>query len=298
MCDIWRDDRNLEFPVSLLEAQLPDMLRAGVEWVVLSGGEPLMHSRLFELSSTLRGHGIRVTILSTGLLLARFAHEVAANIDDIIVSLDGPREIHDRIRGVPHAFDLLKDGLAKLRSLRPDFCAQARCTVQRLNHAALDRTVQAAKELGFDSLSFLAADLTSTAFRRDPPWPRQRQDEIALDLDETMVLTSQLEALISSNDPFVVDRPEHLRRILLHFQAHLGLEEPRAPRCNAPWVSAVVEVDGAVRPCFFHHPIGHLNPGSLGQIVNSPAAVQFRESLSMDENETCRRCVCSLNLAS
>lgn len=38
-----------------------------------------MHWRLFELRSALRARGIRVTIL---LLLARFAYEVAANIDD------------------------------------------------------------------------------------------------------------------------------------------------------------------------------------------------------------------------
>jgi hypothetical protein len=36
-----------------------------------------------------------------------------------------------------------------------------------------------------------------------------------------------------------------------------------APRCNAPWVSAVVETDGAVRPCFFQQAIGNLADGTL-----------------------------------
>ena len=37
----------------------------GVEWVVFTGGEPLMHSDLFRLSAMLRARGIRVTMLST-----------------------------------------------------------------------------------------------------------------------------------------------------------------------------------------------------------------------------------------
>src|SRR3712207_8082535 len=34
--------------------------------------------------------------------------------DDVIVSLDGPREIHDQIRRIPRAFDRLAEGVAAL----------------------------------------------------------------------------------------------------------------------------------------------------------------------------------------
>ncbi len=51
---------------------------------------------------------------------------------------------------------------------------------------------------------------------------------------------------------FVVERPAKLRRIAHHFRAHVGQAQHVAPRCNAPWVSAVIEASGEVRPCFFH----------------------------------------------
>jgi Fe-coproporphyrin III synthase len=91
-----------------------------------------------------------------------------------------------------------------------------------------------------------------------------------------------------------LESPDKLRRIVHHFNAYLGLVEPVAPRCNAPWVSAVVETDGTVRPCFFHAPIGNVSEQSLIEVVNSPRALEFRQSLRIAENPICRRCVCSL----
>jgi len=71
--------------------------------------------------------------------------------------------------------------------------------------------------------------------------------------------------------------------------------EATAPRCNAPWVSSVIESDGTVRQCFFHPPIGNVHEHSLPEILNSAVAVAFREGLDVARNPTCRRCVCALN---
>ena len=78
-----------------------------------------------------------MTVLSTGLLLERHAAAIAANVDDLIVSLDGPPDTHDRIRRVPGAFEKLARGVRSIRALDPDFPVSARCTVQRANHAEL-----------------------------------------------------------------------------------------------------------------------------------------------------------------
>jgi radical SAM protein with 4Fe4S-binding SPASM domain len=72
--------------------------------------------------------------------------------------------------------------------------------------------------------------------------------------------------------------------------------EPVAPLCNAPWVSAVMEADGTVRPCFFQPPIGSVKNQSLFQVVNGFEALAFRSSLNVATNHTCKRCVCSLQL--
>src|SRR5262245_20337709 len=92
MCDIWKLETVSEISISDLERHAGDIQSLGVRWVVFSGGEPLMHSDLFRLSDRLREAGIRTTILTTGLLLAKYASSIVSRLDDVIVSLDGPRE--------------------------------------------------------------------------------------------------------------------------------------------------------------------------------------------------------------
>ncbi|HEY2843196.1 MAG TPA: SPASM domain-containing protein, partial [Bryobacteraceae bacterium] len=80
------------------------------------------------------------------------------------------------------------------------------------------------------------------------------------------------------------------------FRAHLGLEPFEAPRCNAPWVSAVMGVDGSVRPCFFHAPVESAASQKLDAVLNAPPAREFRATLDVATNPICQRCVCSLYL--
>ncbi len=300
MCDIWRGSNNAELTAEDLESYLTDIERLRVRWVVFSGGEPLMHSDLFRLSAMLRSRNIRVTILSTGLLLKRNAQQVAMHIDDVIVSLDGPPAVHDRIRRTAGAFAMLKQGIQQIHDFDPPFAISARCTIQRSNFTSLRDTAQAARQLGVNSISFLAADLTSEAFNRAQPWDEERQAEVALTVDDIPVLERELEQLSRDWDRtgFVLESRDKLGRISRHFKAHLGLCEPEAPRCNAPWVSAVVDAEGVVRPCFFHRAIGSLKSHSLLEVLNGFEAQQFRRSLRVETNPICRRCVCSLNLKS
>jgi Fe-coproporphyrin III synthase len=298
MCDIWKTDSTREISAAELERHGEDIARLRVEWVVFSGGEPLMHSDLFRLCRFLRERKIRTTLLSTGLLLERHASQIAEWVDDVIVSLDGPLEIHDAIRRVPRAFELLAAGVAALHIRKRDFAVTARSTVQRLNCAHLRATVEAARGLGLKSISFLAADVQSEAFNRPSIWGTERQNQVALGSGQISFLEDEVERVIGAGEcgGFVVESAEKLRRIVGHFRAHLGLQHAVAPRCNAPWVSAVLESDGVVRPCFFHRPIGTVGMGaSLMEVLNGPEAVGFRRGLDVSTNAICRRCVCSLN---
>lgn len=259
-----------------------------------------MNSELPELAAILRQEGIRLTLLSTGLLLHKYAAMVAENFDEVIVSLDGPPAIHDTIRRVNGAFAMLEKGIRAVRGLRRDIRITARSTIQKANHAYLWETALAAKNLGLDGISFLAVDVSSQAFNRALAWPVARQTEICLTIPELAVLGGEIAKLICYADKelgpgFIAESPAKLLRIARHFRVQLGLEKPESPVCNAPWVSAVIEADGSVRPCFFHHSIGNLQTATLETIVNGTSGRNFRENLEIDENPICKNCVCSLN---
>jgi MoaA/NifB/PqqE/SkfB family radical SAM enzyme len=151
-----------------------------------------------------------------------------------------------------------------------------------------------------NSISFLAADLTSEAFNRPLIWPAEKQNQIGLTLNETIALEVEIEQMIQDfemdiNRRFIAESPTKLRTISRRFREHLGQLSPQAPLCNAPWVSAVVEIDGEVRPCFFHNSIGNMTHSALEDVLNGDRARTFRASLNVETNAICKRCVCSLN---
>jgi len=299
MCDIWRIRQAQEITPANLEEQLSAFRSLGVSWVVFSGGEPQLNEKWSSLARIVRSAGSRVTLLTAGLLLKSQAQAVVDSVDDVVVSLDGPPALHNTIRRIPNAFEQLAEGVKALRQMRPDMPIRGRCTIQKANHRALRAVVESASEIGLNSISFLAADLMSSAFNRREGWLPDQSSRVALLPGEVDALADEVEQLIEDRQAdmdsgFVVESAGKLRRIVQHFRAHLGQAENVAPRCNAPWVSAVIEASGDVRPCFFHPALGNIHRQTFTDIINGPEALSFRASLNVASNETCKRCVCSL----
>ena len=289
MCDIWQRKDGKELDLLDFERHRASIVRLGVRQVVLTGGEPLLHRNLEGLFEFLRDCNVSVTLLTTGLLLSKRADVVAANVDEIIVSLDGPEEVHDRVRRVKGAYRLIGEGISAIRQKKADMPVHARCTVQKENHGLLRKAIAGAKFLGMNSISFLAADVTSQAFNRELVWPGERLSQVVLTRQEVEALEEEITLLTRENDEdirskYVSESAEKLCRIARRFREQLGEMSPVAPRCNAPWVSAVMEVDGSVRPCFFHKKIGSLSELTLEQVINGQEAQRFRASLNVSEN--------------
>lgn len=303
MCDIWKANRNgTELTAAQLEPHLGVFRDLNVQWVVLSGGEALMHSNLWTLCTLLRDAGVeKITLLSTGLLLKRHADDVLRHCDEVTVSLDGSRDVHDAIRNVPRAYDRLAEGVAALKERDAAFRMTARCVVQRRNYADLPNIIGAARAIGLDQISFLAVDVSTSAFNRPEGWDRERVADVALTPEEVADFEGILEETIAEYaddfaSGFIAESPEKLRRLPRYFAALNGAGEHPETVCNAPWVSTVVEADGTVRPCFFHRPLGNIHEAPLHEILNSDEAVRFRRELDVTRNPVCRKCVCTLYL--
>jgi Fe-coproporphyrin III synthase len=303
MCDIWKGNRHLrQLSEQDVEGLLASLRRLETRQVLMSGGEALLNPNFFRLCGLLKREGLRITLLSTGLLIGRHADQLLTLVDDIIVSLDGDEPLHDQIRNIPGAFRKLKEGIQLLHSMRPDYRITGRTVIHRLNFRRLPAIVQAAMEMGLDQISFLPADVTSEAFNRAEPWDAPRQHQILPMEEELPELLEVIEALIRDQQElfesrFIAESPEKLRKIGRYYTASYGLNPYPYKKCNAPWVSAVVEADGTVRPCFFLPPLGNIHERTLDSILNSPEAIEFRKTLDMDSNQTCQRCVCYLHLS-
>lgn len=303
MCDIWKGNHNLK---QLTEDDISGMLgslkKLGTQQVLMSGGEALLNPNFFRFCEILKKEKIKISLLSTGLTLKKNAAQLVKWADDIIISLDGDEMLHDAIRNIPGAYNKLKEGIQALRSIDPNFKVSGRTVIHRINYLNWHRIIDSAKELGLNSISFLPADVSSAAFNREIPWGEERQDEILLSKLDLVELRSVIDNLLTKysedfKNNFIAESPEKIQKIYQYYAAYYSINDFPFKKCNAPWVSTVIEADGTVRPCFFHEPYGNIKAAQLSDIINSDMAISFRKNLDMEKNETCIKCVCYLNLS-
>jgi MoaA/NifB/PqqE/SkfB family radical SAM enzyme len=301
MCDIWKDNKNLK---QLTENDVTDLLvslkKLGTQQVVMSGGEALLNNNFFELCKILKNEGITISLLTTGLSIKNNADQLLKWVDDLVVSLDGDEAMHDAIRNIPNAFKKLKEGVEHIKSLDPNYRITARTVIHRLNFRNWPAIIAAAKAMGIDQVSFLPADISSHAFNRQTAWAEPKQHEILISENELPELQQVVDEVLSQADDFknkfIAESALKIQDIYNYYAAFYGLNPFPYKKCNAPWVSTVVEADGNVLPCFFLDSLGNIRDNSLDEILNSEKAVNFRKGLNTGTNATCAKCVCSLNL--
>jgi SynChlorMet cassette radical SAM/SPASM protein ScmF len=140
-----------EFFRHILEQAKP----LGLTSVKLTGGEPLMHSRIGDLLEILRDEKICFNVETNGVLCApELARElVRSGLGHISVSLDGAdAETHEWVRGVTGCFDAAVSGIRNLvvAGARP----QVIMTLMRRNVGQIEALVRLAEFLGCSSVKF------------------------------------------------------------------------------------------------------------------------------------------------
>ena len=121
--------------------------------LVLSGGEPLYRSDIFQLARYGRDRGLRVALATNGTLVTR---EIARMISDsgvkrVSISLDGAdAATHDSFRGIPGAFEAALYGFRNLKEV--GMSVQINMTIARHNGHQLPQVLELAKSVGADAL--------------------------------------------------------------------------------------------------------------------------------------------------
>src|ERR1700722_12354215 len=121
--------------------------------LVLSGGEPLFRSDIFQLARYATDKGLRVALATNGTLVTKqVAKEIVdSGVKRVAISLDGSDALtHDTFRGIPGAFDAAITGFRNLKDL--GMSVQINTTIARHNAHQLPQVLELAKLIGADAL--------------------------------------------------------------------------------------------------------------------------------------------------
>ncbi|MCX6348119.1 MAG: radical SAM protein, partial [Candidatus Aureabacteria bacterium] len=117
MCGQWRRQdtgKGALLPLSELK-RIVDESALFRPKIYIWGGEPLLHPAIIPFLEYLKALKLYTVVNTNGFLLDRFAADfVRIGVDSLDISLDGPPEVHDRVRGVPGTFERLWAGVEKV----------------------------------------------------------------------------------------------------------------------------------------------------------------------------------------
>jgi radical SAM protein with 4Fe4S-binding SPASM domain len=121
--------------------------------LVLSGGEPLFRSDIYELARYGTEKGLRIALATNGTLVTEEVARkiVESGVQRVAISLDGvDAKTHDAFRNIPGAFDAAINGFRNLKKL--GMPVQINTTIARHNAHQLPQVLELAKSLGADAL--------------------------------------------------------------------------------------------------------------------------------------------------
>ena len=101
-CKIWQQKKEQMSTEQVLKL-IDELARMGTQRIGITQDEPLLHKDIGKIIDFCKERGIFVTLGTNGSLLEEKIDELK-NIDVIILSFDGPAEVHDRHR-IPGAYD-------------------------------------------------------------------------------------------------------------------------------------------------------------------------------------------------
>lgn len=278
---------------------------------LISGTEPLVSSNYYELLKEVKKLGIHTGITTNGLSLSKEAERLShLNLDQLILSIDGTPEIHDKIRGCPGLFKRIGDGLFALRQA----CQKAKINEPKLdisftisydNHKSILDFLNAVRFMRpraviFSHLNFVPSEIASKHNLRYPYYPTAPSSVEAWIKSKEMgfmELFFQLEEALKTDwtEIHIIPYcPTPTRLQWYYTKPELLMSRSH---CAAPWNCIQVLCDGTVTilgRCFSII-MGDLNKEDIDSIWLGKKYQDFREFIISNPSlEPCLRCCGSL----
>ena len=262
--------------------------------ITFTGGEPLVREDLGEIvAHAARRHrchlitnGVLLDESITQLLAASGARRVfSRGLLVVMVSLEGPAEIHDPMVGYQGAHRKALEGITRLRRARERMKKRypligTTTVIMRRNVENLAMMVDNAEAMGLDICNFTMFNpLHLETSRTEPMGVTTKR----LSTSETIP-----GELLREQHRAIMERAKHSRVMVRFAQHSIPLEEiikyyenrldMSGYICRSPWSRMIVTAYGDVIPCL-GQALGNVRQESLRSIWNGPGFHEFRRQL-------------------
>jgi radical SAM protein with 4Fe4S-binding SPASM domain len=119
----------------------------------ITGGEPFLKKDLFEILGEIKKRGFKVSLLTNGTLVSRDRAKKLADlgIDGVQISIEGPEDVHDAIRGSGN-FSASRDGIEHLVDAKLPVTLNV--TLSAVNASSMKKIVALGSHMGARRIGF------------------------------------------------------------------------------------------------------------------------------------------------
>ena len=266
--------------------------------------EPLIYNKLIDSLKYAKEKKLYTSITTNALTLKQKANDICdAGLNDIFISLDGPEEIHNQIRGHKSSFQKAVEGIEELlsNSHHPDISIF--CVITKWNIGHLKKFADYFKKYPLKQLGFMHTNFTTDFMARNHnkilgnkyPATTSNTEHIEISKIDLKILFAEINEIKKSDYPFEITfSPEIIDEHKLdvfynHPEKFLGKV------CSDVYRNIMIKSDGSVIPAHgrcYNLDIGNIYNNSLKDIWNSKVVSDFRKDL-MDAGglfPACSRC--------
>ncbi len=267
--------------------------------ITLFGGEPMLYKGWTEVVAHIKQQKMRCNMVTNGTLLEVYAEAIVKiGMDEIILSIDGPEEVHDHTRGAGGTFASIERGMraiaeekAKRRSRYP--ILNINCTITNDNHHNLEEILDVAEDLGVNGLNFhhlLFIDqniydqhdaIFNASFKQSTTdWKGFVCDQLpTIDSD---VLIGQIHKVTDRDSPVSVTVYPNLPsdEVRDWYSGFEFTSKSYKNRYMSLWMAAWVFPDGQVRPYHtMNYSPGNIREQSFREIWNNDPYLSYRSEV-------------------
>lgn len=254
-------------------------------WVIIEGGEPLLRRELFEAIEIIHGEGIKVYLISNGMLLnERIAGRLAKLDVNLMISMDGAdKKSYEEIRRGA-SFEKLKRSVAIAKEYKIlDSCP---VTIGKHNYEQLGQIFEFARKIGYEKLTFLG--IKPCHDYKNYVLSGAQYESIFLSI---VKYQEKYMMDVYFDEPFF--KPFLEKHHIDHFtEGENGIVVPNVPSCIFGDYM-FIETNGDVKPCTFAPvTMGNLNEKDLDEIWSYMQNSEFIRGIRdfTGRSGKCRRC--------
>ena len=259
------DDEQMENKI------IDELIKNDILTVNISGGEPLLNPRIFEIIQRLSNANMYVGISTNGWLYKEKRKKLLeAGLKFIQVSLDGDKMLHEKFRGVEGSYERAVDTLKQAK--KDGLFTQMNVTITSENLKTLEWNYNKALEIGVDKILYRRVVSAGKAVENDYIIPNKKE---YIDTIQKLIKLDNSKLIVAVDDQIIY--------------AIKDIESDEKLGCAAGIKIVGISSNGDIYPCIFlREKLGNITKDNLEELWQNNEILNKLRNKDINECGKCK----------